>query len=46
MLAGLLKQQAEGPGRLVGALVPLVQQFCEPFVDHPDHPWYEQPEEK
>lgn len=45
MLANLLKQQAEAQGPLVGALVPLVRQFCAPFIDHADHPEYVPPSE-
>lgn len=46
MLVSLLKAQlADEMAPLVGPLRMVVQQFAEPFIDHPDHPEYEPPEE-
>ncbi|MEU0663909.1 DUF6221 family protein [Streptomyces lavendulocolor] len=46
MLVNLLKAQlAEDKTLLVGPLRMVVQQFAAPFIDHPDHPEYEPPEE-
>ncbi|MEU1221355.1 DUF6221 family protein [Streptomyces microflavus] len=46
MLVSLLKAQAAEDGApLVGPLLLLARQFCEPLIDHPDHPEYEAPEE-
>ncbi|MER6230978.1 DUF6221 family protein [Streptomyces sp. NPDC001616] len=46
MLVNLLKAQlAEEKGPLVEPLRMVVQQFAAPFIDHPDHPEYEPPEE-
>ncbi|WP_433860181.1 DUF6221 family protein [Streptomyces kronopolitis] len=46
MLVNLLKAQiADEKAPLVGPLRMVVQQFATPFIDHPDHPEYEPPEE-
>ncbi|MGG8410310.1 DUF6221 family protein [Streptomyces sp. 12297] len=46
MLVNLLKEQlADNNAPLVGPLRMVVQQFATPFIDHPDHPEYEPPEE-
>lgn len=46
MLVNLLKVQiADEKASLVGPLRMVVQQFAAPFIDHPDHPEYEPPEE-
>ncbi|MFD7763600.1 DUF6221 family protein [Streptomyces microflavus] len=45
MLVSLLKAQAAEEGApLVGPLLLVVRQFCDPFIDHPGHPEYEEPE--
>lgn len=46
MLVNLLKMQAAEDGApLVGPLLMIVRQFSDPFIDHPEHPEYEPPEE-
>ncbi|MEV0982124.1 DUF6221 family protein [Streptomyces sp. NPDC049915] len=45
MLANLLKEKAQLNDSVVSALLMLVQQFCAPFIDHPDHPEYVPQEE-
>ncbi|MEU6632855.1 DUF6221 family protein [Streptomyces parvus] len=46
MLVNLLKAQlAEEGAPLAGPLRLVVQQLADPFIDHPDHPEYEAPEE-
>ncbi|MEU7228889.1 DUF6221 family protein [Streptomyces chrestomyceticus] len=46
MLIGLLRAQIAEEGEpLVGPLRLVVQQFAAPFIDHPDHPEYQAPEE-
>lgn len=45
MLIGLLKGQTAADSPLGGALTAIVRQFAAPFIDHPDHPEYEPPEE-
>jgi hypothetical protein len=45
MLVNLLKLQAAEDGApLAGALLMIVRQFCDPFLDHPQHPEYVPPE--